>query len=90
MFALECTLHKSTLFFEHKPNDICSSIFSAYVGTLWEANTYAQFILDPYVDVIYCTFYLTKINKYMLHEKCNIYYINIKLNKLKHLNESKS
>jgi len=63
--ALQCTLHKPTLLFQHKPNDIHTNIFNIYVGTLWEANTDAQFILDPYADVVYCTFHLTKINKYI-------------------------
>jgi hypothetical protein len=65
LFALQCTIHKPTLFFKHKPNDIRTNIFSIYVGTLWEANNNAQFIFDPYADVAYYIFYLTKIDKYV-------------------------
>jgi hypothetical protein len=36
---------------------------------LWEANTNAQFILDPYAIVAYHIFYLTNVDK-LSHEKC--------------------
>jgi hypothetical protein len=78
LFALQCTLHEPTIFLKHKPNDIRTNISNTYVGTLWETNTYAQFILNPYVDVAYCIFYLTKIDKYVTQkmqyilQKCKI------------------
>ncbi len=30
---------------------------------MWEANTNVQYVLDPYFATVYCTFYLTKVNK---------------------------
>jgi hypothetical protein len=47
------------------------------------------FILDPYVVAIYCTSYLTKVDKFATCEMQNIYYINKNLKILKHLNEEK-
>jgi hypothetical protein len=42
--------------------------FNIHVGPLWEANTHAQFILNPYVVGAYYTFYLTKIDKSITQE----------------------
>jgi hypothetical protein len=58
ILALRSTLQKPTLFFKQKPNDIQTNVCK-HVGPLWEANTNAQFILDPYVASVYCTSYLT-------------------------------
>jgi hypothetical protein len=35
---------------------------------MWEANTDAQYILDPYFFVAYCIFYLIEINKLITQE----------------------
>jgi hypothetical protein len=40
-----------------------------HVGLLWEANTNAQYILNPYVAATYYIYYLTKVNKSMT-KKC--------------------
>jgi hypothetical protein len=72
MFALQCTLCKPTLFFKCKPNDIRTNVFSIHGRRLWEINTYAQFILDPYVVVACCISYLTKVDKYVTHEMQHI------------------
>jgi hypothetical protein len=42
-------IQKPTLFLKQKPNDIRTNVFGIYVKVLWEANTSAQYILDPYV-----------------------------------------
>ncbi len=36
--------------------------------TLMGVNTYAQFILDPYVVVAYCICYLMKVDKFVTNE----------------------
>jgi hypothetical protein len=78
MIALQCILCKPTLFFKHKPNDICTNVFNIHGGPLWEANKNAQFILDPYDIVAYCIFYFTIVDKYVT---CEMPYI---LNNCKH------
>jgi len=40
-------------------------MFLIQVGLMWEANTYAQYVLDPYSTTTYCTYYLTKVNKFV-------------------------
>jgi hypothetical protein len=75
MIALQCTLCKPTLFFKHKPNDICTNVFNIHGRPLWEANTNRQFTLNPYDIVAYCISYLTKVDKYVTHE---IQYIFLK------------
>jgi hypothetical protein len=52
----------------HKPWDIHTNVFNIQVRSLWEANANAQFILDPYVVAIYCTSYLTKVDKFVTFE----------------------
>jgi hypothetical protein len=53
---------------KHKPNDIQTNAFNIHVGPLWEANTYVQFILDPFVVATYDTFYLTQVDKSITQE----------------------
>jgi hypothetical protein len=50
---------------KHKPNDIQTNAFNIHAGPLWEINTNAQFILDPYATLVYYISYLTKIDKSM-------------------------
>jgi hypothetical protein len=45
------------------PKNIKTNAFNICVAHLWFANTYIQFILDPYVVTTYCTSYMTKIFK---------------------------
>ncbi len=45
---------------------------------MWKANIDTQYILDPYAATLYCTFYLTKIDKFIIEE------MKIILNKCKH------
>jgi hypothetical protein len=66
--ALWSTLQKPTLFLKHKVNHIWKNVFSIQVRLMWEANTYAQYVLDPYFDIAYCTSYLTKVNKFVTQE----------------------
>ncbi len=61
--ALQCTLWKPILFLKCKPCDICTNFINKHVGLLWEANTNAQYILNPYATTIYYTSSLTKVNK---------------------------
>ncbi len=61
--ALRVNFFKSTIFLQRLYKDIRTNPFGIHVGNLWQANTNVQFILDPYVVVSYCTFYLTKIDK---------------------------
>jgi hypothetical protein len=66
LLVVWCTLQKPTLFLKHKPCDICTNSFSIHVARpLWEANTYAQYILNPYVTTTYFTSYLTKVDKFV-------------------------
>ncbi len=44
LFALCCTLRKLTLFFKHKPCDICTNVFNIHVRPLWQAYTNVQLI----------------------------------------------
>ncbi len=53
---------------KHKPNDIQTNAFNIHAGPLWEINTNAQFILDPYATLVYYISYLTKIDKSMTWE----------------------
>jgi len=76
MIALQSTLCKPTLFLKHKPNDICRNVFNIHGKILWDANTNAQFILNPYDIAAYCIYYLTKVDKYVTHE---IQYIFLKI-----------
>jgi hypothetical protein len=68
LLALQCTIQKLTLFLKHKPNDIQTNVFSIHARLLRETNINAQFILNPYITITYCTFYLTKVDKYMTRE----------------------
>jgi hypothetical protein len=53
------------VFLKYKPNDIQTNAFSIHVGPLWETNINAQSILYLYTTIVYCTSYLTKIDKYV-------------------------
>jgi hypothetical protein len=68
LLTLQCTLWKPTLFLKCKPCDIRINSFSIHVGPLWEANTNAQYILDPYATIIYHIFNLTKVDKFLMKE----------------------
>jgi hypothetical protein len=35
------------------------------IPVMWNANTYAQYVLNAYVAMSYCTSYMTKVDKYM-------------------------
>jgi hypothetical protein len=63
ILALCSTLQKPTLFLKRKANDIQTNVYGRHAKPLWEPNIDAQFILDPYVGVSYCTTYLTKVDK---------------------------
>ncbi len=90
ILSLRIKLTKLHLFFKRTPKKIKNNAFSTRVVHLWFANTYIQFILDPYVATTYCTSYIIKINKSMtleLHfiiQKCIINNIdaNTKIQKL--------
>jgi hypothetical protein len=47
ILALCSTIQKPKLFSKWKPNDIWTNVYGNHVGSLWEANIDAQFILDP-------------------------------------------
>ncbi len=68
IFGLHYMIQKPTLFSKWKPNDICTNGFGIHVGPLWGANINAQYILDPYATTLYCTSYLTKIDKSVIQE----------------------
>jgi hypothetical protein len=61
-------LQKPTLFLKCKPCDIHTNSFNIHVGPLWEENKYAQYILNPYVIAAYCTFVITKGDKFVMKE----------------------
>ncbi len=56
-------LTKPTLFLKRHVKDIRTNVYAIKVATIWEANTYIQFIFDLYATTSYCTSYLTKIDK---------------------------
>jgi hypothetical protein len=66
--ALQVKFKKPIIFLQRLCKDIQTNPFGIQVGNLWQANTNVQFILDLYVVVSYCTFYLTKIDKMMTKE----------------------
>jgi hypothetical protein len=57
LFALHCTLCKLTLIFYYKPCDIWTNVFNIHAWPLWDINIDAQFIIDPYANVVYYIFY---------------------------------
>jgi hypothetical protein len=63
ILALQCMIRKPTLFLKHKPNDIQTNAFNIHAKPLWKTNTNAQFILNPYATITYCTSYFIYINK---------------------------
>ncbi len=63
ILSLKNELTKSHIFLKWIPKNIKINAFSICVTHLWFANTYIQFILDPYVTTTYCTSYMTKIDK---------------------------
>jgi hypothetical protein len=60
-------------------------MYLAYIRPLWGANIDTQYILNPYVATLYCTSYLTKINRFVTQEM-KIILICVNMNKKKHLN----
>jgi hypothetical protein len=63
-------------------------VFGIHARPLWGANIDTQYILDPYATTLYCTSYLTKINRFVTQEmKIILTCVN---NKEKHLNALKS
>jgi hypothetical protein len=68
LLALWSTLQKPTLFLKCKPCDIHTNSFNIHVRPSWEANTYVQYILDPYAIISYYTSYLIKVDKFMMKE----------------------
>jgi hypothetical protein len=63
IMALRSSLKKPTVFLKRNVIDIRTNVFGRLVGPLWQANTDAQFVLDPYAAASYCTSYLTKVDK---------------------------
>jgi hypothetical protein len=63
IMALRSTLKKPNVFLKRNVVDIRTNVFGKFVGSLWQANIDAQFILDPYAAASYCTSYLTKVDK---------------------------
>jgi len=69
---------KTNFIFKRKPNDICINVFGMHAKPLWGTNINAQYILDLYAITLYCSFYFTKIDKYVIQE------MKIILEKCKH------
>jgi hypothetical protein len=44
------------------------NVFGIHAKLLWGANIDAQYILNPFVTSLYCTSYLTKINKFIIQK----------------------
>ena len=55
IMALQNTLKKSIVFLKQNVVDIWTNVFKKLVGSLWQANIDAQFMLDPYTTASYCT-----------------------------------
>ncbi len=66
--AIQVIFLKLTFFLQRLCKNIRTNPFGIHVGNIWQANTYVQFIFDPYVATSYYTSYLTKIDKTMTKE----------------------
>ena len=66
--SLKINLKKPTIFLKRACRDIRTNPFGIHAGSIWQANTDLQFILDPYATTSYCTSYLTKIDKTVTQE----------------------
>jgi hypothetical protein len=66
------------------------NVFSIHVGPLWQANINAHLILNPYVDVVYCIYYLTKMDKFVIREMQHISNKCKFEERSKHINEFKN
>jgi hypothetical protein len=63
--AIQCTLKQPTIFLKRKLSHIWNNIFSKDMPVMWNANTYAQYVLNAYAAASYCTSYMTKVDKSM-------------------------
>ena len=63
--AIQCTLKQPTIFLKRNLSHIWKNNFSKDMPVMWNANTYAQYILNAYVAASYCTSYMTKVDKSM-------------------------
>jgi hypothetical protein len=61
---LRSNVQKPTLFLKCKVNDISTNVFNIHVRPIWKANT--NVLYYPYFVAIYCTSYLTKVNKFVI------------------------
>jgi hypothetical protein len=68
MLALRSKLQKPIIFIKRNPIDIHTNSYGKFVSKLWQANSDAQFIIDPYAIASYYTSYLTKIDKNVTQE----------------------
>ena len=63
ILTLRSQLTKAHIFLRRKPMDIKTNAFGINLAPLSFANTNVQFVLDSYVVALYCTSYMTKIDK---------------------------
>jgi hypothetical protein len=63
ILALRSQLKRPQIFLARIVNSICTNAFNKDIANLWYANTYIQFILNPYAAATYCTSYMTKVDK---------------------------
>jgi hypothetical protein len=63
--VIQSTLKQPIIFLKRKLSHICNNIFSKDMPIMWNANTNAQYVLNAYVTTLYCTSYMTKVDKSM-------------------------
>lgn len=73
MLALRSKLQKPIIFSKQNLIDIHTNSYGKFVSKLWQANTDAKFILDPYAIASYGTFFSTKTDKKFTQELQTIF-----------------
>ena len=65
ILALRLTLQRSMIFLRQKPLEIWNNSFAKKISQLWRANIDAPFVLNAYATAMYCSSYMTKVDKKM-------------------------
>ena len=63
--AIQVHIKQPTIFLKREPSHIWNNIFSQKMPSLWNANTDAQYILNAYAAALYCSSYMTKLDRSM-------------------------
>jgi hypothetical protein len=63
--AIQSTLEQPTIFLKRKLSHIWNNSFSKGMSVMWNENIDAQYVLNAYLATLYCTLYMTKVDKSM-------------------------